>query len=72
MYYDSIRFDQHDGILQILESIFSFLTLHKQHAFARKYTRALTLACLMSEGASVHCFTLSKLNCLRLCCFAQS
>ena len=29
-------------------------------AFARTYARALTLACLMSEGASVHCFTLSN------------
>ena len=36
-------------------------------AFARTYTRALTLACLMSEGASVHYFTLSKLNCRKLC-----
>ena len=38
-------------------------------AFARTYTRALTLACLMSEGASVHCFTLSRLNCLTIVLF---
>ena len=39
--------------------------------FARTYTRALTLACLMSEGASVHCFTLSKLNPMEDSCQCQ-